>query len=250
MGIDEPDLGRLAGERLAGRSLVVLAGPQNRVGARYFRVFLDWGDGLLARPALLLGLLGRGYLPAYNWLEVSNLAPQVSRSDVGAIHESPLRVAPAGAAPADSEVQLVLEPEPQGGAADLFRLLARLVPPGGHLMVEYDSPFGRSTAQALDAGVPPAATPLGHLMFLAGCGDGFKDWAIAEGWTEGPRKLQGYRALDEDHRRAAWQRMAADLQEFLGRTPLVRAPSPTVLAGRRRAEAMLASLRRSVALSP
>jgi len=205
-------LGRLAGEHLAGRALVVLAGPQNRVGARYFRVFLDWGDGLLGHTALMLGLLGRGHLPAYNWLEVSNVAP---------------RLGPPGA-----PTELVLEPEPQGPAADLVHLLARLIPPGGHLMVEYDSPFGRSTARALDAGVPPAATPIGHLMFLAGCGDGFKDWAIAEGWTECPRKLQGYRALDQDHRRAMWRQLAGEMEAFLARSAVTASASVAEARGR------------------
>jgi hypothetical protein len=45
------------------------------------------------------------------------------------------------------------------GAASLRRLMAllgELIPPGGHLMLEYESPRWASTARALNLGAPPA----------------------------------------------------------------------------------------------
>ncbi|MBI2911408.1 MAG: hypothetical protein HYY05_04640, partial [Chloroflexi bacterium] len=67
-----------------------------------------------------------------------------------------------------------------------------------------------------------------------------KDWAIAEGWTEGPRKLQGYRALDVVHRRIAWQRLAGELRTFLVQPA---APDSLVLSGAHaRARAILDQL--------
>ena len=100
---------------------------------------------------------------------------------------------------------------------NLFEYLVDLIPRGGHLMVEYDSPEQEETVRALDLGVPPVATPLGYIMFLAGYDAGFKDWYFAEGGTEGPRKLQGYRSLDEHHARLKAQEMTQELKSFLNR---------------------------------
>jgi len=55
------------------------------------------------------------------------------------------------------------------------------------------------------------------MLFFTGCGVAFKDWWFAEGGSEGPRKLQGYKALNEDHRRARAAEMAAELRSFLQR---------------------------------
>ena len=45
----------------------------------------------------------------------------------------------------------------------------------------------------------------------------FKDWWFAEGGSEDPRKLQGYKGLNEDLRRARAAEMAAELLSFLQR---------------------------------
>jgi hypothetical protein len=74
----------------------------------------------------------------------------------------------------------------------LFQMLAALVPPGGHLMVEYDSPFHEATARMLTLGYPPVTTPLGRRLFQAGVRS-YRDWYISEGGREGPRKLQGFK---------------------------------------------------------
>ncbi|RZN39840.1 MAG: DUF1122 domain-containing protein [Methanophagales archaeon ANME-1-THS] len=95
----------------------------------------------------------------------------------------------------------------------LFQLLSELIPPGGHLSVSYID--HRMTARALLAGVPPAATPLGFLLWRSGC-RWFKDWYFAEGWKEGGIKLQGGKPLDEARKQLNTQKIVAELTEFLG----------------------------------
>jgi hypothetical protein len=107
---------------------------------------------------------------------------------------------------------------------ELFKLLGGLVPPGGSFMVSYslfskEVRVHRETKLGLDRGYPPVVTPLGFLLFGAGCGMGFKDWYFAEGGREGPEKLQGYKPLDSE---VAWQRADSALQELCAsveRTP-------------------------------
>jgi hypothetical protein len=59
----------------------------------------------------------------------------------------------------------------------LFYYLGELIPPGGHLMVSYedDQNIHIETLQSLQIGIPPAATPLGFLIFQAGL-QYIKDW--------------------------------------------------------------------------
>jgi len=113
------------------------------------------------------------------------------------------------------------------------------LPPGGHLMVEYDSPQ-RAETPGRSRAVPAIATPLGELLFSIGCGARFKDWQIAEGGTEGPRKLQAYKPPSGEIAQR-WRREAsADLRAFLERS--AAGASDAVLAARRRAESLLPAL--------
>ncbi len=210
----EPDhpLAALDGQPLAGGRLLVLLGPTSRFGARYFTLLLTSADGRLSREAALSGLHHSGPLPSYNWIEVAE-----TNERVALLHGSDLDIAPEG-------------------VERLLALLLAALPPGGHLMVEYDSPQRVETARALAQGVPAVATPLGELLFRIGCGAHFKDWQIAEGGSEGPRKLQAYKPPSREVG-DRWRREAAEeLQAFLER------PSPTsavVQAARERAAALL-----------
>jgi hypothetical protein len=106
-------------------------------------------------------------------------------------------------------------------------------------MVEYDSPARAETAEALAHGVPAIASPLGALLFRLGFGAKFKDWQIAEGGSEGPRKLQAYKPLSLGDA-LRWRREATrDLRAFLAQPPTA---VPAVLAARERAEGLLAEL--------
>jgi hypothetical protein len=63
------------------------------------------------------------------------------------------------------------------------------------------------------------ATPLGYLMFLAGCGASFRDWYISEGGREGPRRLQGFKPLDAASAVSKAAAMAMELRAFLALPP-------------------------------
>ncbi|HUV03451.1 MAG TPA: DUF1122 family protein [Desulfobacteria bacterium] len=96
----------------------------------------------------------------------------------------------------------------------LFQLLSELIPPGGHISIAYLD--HKITARALLSGVPPAATPIGYLLWKSGC-RWFKDWYFAEGWKEGGIKLQGEKPLTEQRKRENTQRIVGELTEFLNK---------------------------------
>jgi hypothetical protein len=190
---DHP-LGSLQGRALGPARLLMLLGPKNAVGASYFQAFLRLADGRLSGEPLLVGLHNSGRYPAYNWIDVIRYEGIATFAD-------------------DERLDLAA----RGLDRRLFRLLGQLVPPGGHLMVEYESEGQRLTERMLALGIPPVATPVGHLLFLSGCGISFRDWYISEGGREGPRKLQGFKPLDDQHARAKAQLMAEELRRFLAR---------------------------------
>lgn len=107
-----------------------------------------------------------------------------------------------------------------GFDVQLFRMIGELVPPGGSLMVSYtlfskESKIHKETKMGLDRGYPPVVTPLGYLLFLAGCGMGFKDWYFAEGGREGPEKLQGYKPIDSEVGKKKAELMLSELSRFI-----------------------------------
>jgi hypothetical protein len=151
---------------------------------------------------LLVGLHNRGPLASYNWVEVAETAPDT-----------------------DEEA--------------LFRLIILTLPPGGHIMVEYDSPQRADTARALAQNVPALATALGAQLYRAGTGPRFKDWQIAEGGSEGPRKLQAYLPLTRDYERRWRHDAITELKIFLDRSPTAL---DVVDQARARAETLLQEL--------
>jgi hypothetical protein len=124
-------------------------------------------------------------------------------------------------------------------AERIFALLFDLLAPGGHLMVEYDSEQRSETARGLILGVPAVTTPLGELLFRVGFGAHFKDWQIAEGGSEGPRKLQAYKPPSEEDARRWRLNAARQLEAFLDRAAV---ESAVVAAARERAQALLPQL--------
>lgn len=176
-----------------GVTLSIEIGRKNQVGSDYFRAFLQAeGLGRSAEP-FLWGLINRGPFPGFNWVEVTDSRDQV-------VMES------------GDQVSI-----PEGIDLEVTRALGTLVPTGGHLMMEYESAQRASTARALMAQVPPVATPLGAMMFAAGCGVAFTDWYICEGGREGSRKLQGFRAVDPAHQERRGREMLAQLEAFMPR---------------------------------
>jgi len=210
---DHP-LSRLEGRPLAGGRLRVLPGPTSRFGALYFSLYLEQ-DGFTSREPILVGLHHSGLYPSYNWIEVAQLNDHPTLED--------------GAS------QAVLRP------TDLRRLMAllgELIPPGGHLMLEYESPRWAVTARALNRGAPPAATELGELLRAAGCDASIRNWDISEGGREGPRKLQGFKPLDDGRAFAARQSRDRELSAFL-LAPKSGAQPDALADARRRARRLL-----------
>jgi len=185
-------LGSLQGKALGTYKLVVLLGPKNKFGASYFQVFVQNASGEVSHQPAVMGLHNQGKYPSYNWIEIISFS------------------SPLGFASGKLGDEL---------AQQLFQYLADLLPPGGHMMVEYDSPEQQDTARSLALGIPPAATPLGYMLFSVGCGAGFKDWYFAEGAIEGPRKLQGYKALNSQQAQIKTREIVQELNAFLDRLP-------------------------------
>jgi len=102
----------------------------------------------------------------------------------------------------------------------LFEYLARIVEPGGHMMVSYEDEnrIHINTLASLAIGIPPAVTPLGELLWWSGF-QLVKDWYLAEGGHEGPRKLWAEKAPD-NYWADKWNHLLiGQLSEFLNRNP-------------------------------
>lgn len=188
---DHP-LASLGGARVGDDvTLEVWLGPQNSVGATYFRLHLVGPDGARSADPVVSGLQNHGPFPGYNWVEITWYEQALLMTNGRGVEVPP------------------------GIEREIVAALATLVPPGGHLMAEYESPARAITARCLAQRVPPIATPLGALLANVGCGAAFRDWYIPEGGREGPRKLQGFRAVSPEHERQRAAEMLAAVQAFL-----------------------------------
>ncbi len=190
----EHALARLHDRALGTYRLLVLLGPKSSVGSQYFQLFLADAQGRLAGEALALGLHNTGRYPAFNWIELTR-------------YESVLAF--------DGDT---LELARNGLDLQLFKMLSDLVPAGGHIMVEYDSPSQRASARVLTLGYPPASSPIGYLMFQVGCRS-YRDWYISEGGREGPRKLQGFKPWNAEIAREKADALRQQLLEAIARPP-------------------------------
>ena len=187
---EEHPLGQLQGLSLGPYRLLALLGPKNNVGARYLQLLLLDSAGRMSEEPVAIGLHNSGPYPGYNWAEVIRYAP------------TPL----VGGERADLRALGLEEP--------LFQVLSGLVPPGGHLMVEYDSPAQKESERILGLDYPPVTSPLGYLLFRVGCRS-FRDWYISEGGREGPRKLQGFKPLNEALAEERTQALRRQVEECL-----------------------------------
>jgi hypothetical protein len=212
----EHPLGWLQGLPMGPYRLLALLGPKNSVGARYFQLFLVDSAGRMAEEAVAFGLLNSGPYPGYNWVEVIRY-----------------EAAPRFGGEATDLRSARLEEA-------LFRALSELVPPGGHLMVEYDSPAQKESERILSLGYPPVASPLGYLLFRVGCRS-FRDWYISEGGREGPRKLQGFKPLNEALAEERTKALRQQVEAYLARPESPR-HGPYGRTARRLAKAVLEAL--------
>ncbi len=120
-----------------------------------------------------------------------------------------------------------LQPRPfnlseEGIDQQIFQLLSEFIPAGGHLMfayeVSYESPFHHETLLSLMRGIPPVCTAQGQLLFRSGFRV-IKDWYLAEGGHEGPRKLWGEKPSNENESRDFDLRTFLQLLGFLAQRP-------------------------------
>jgi len=169
---------------------VAILGPKNAVGSRYFQLFLADSAGQLAQGALALGLHNSGQYPGFNWIEMIQYQER----------------------PRFGETEHSLWDS--GLDKPLFEALSGLVPAGGHLMVEYDSPGHRATERILTLRYPAAASPIGFRLFAAGVRS-YRDWYISEGGREGPRKLQGFKPLNAEIAAEKTAALRTELEEML-----------------------------------
>lgn len=114
---------------------------------------------------------------------------------------------------------------PGGCAEAAWETLGSAVEPGGMIFVsfitdmvrEMESGIHRATRICLSIGsleIPPAATPLGRLLFIGGCRN-VRSRAFD---VQGSSRIAGEKALRPDIDRPFTQKLKTQLQEFLGRT--------------------------------
>ncbi|MBV8358448.1 MAG: DUF1122 family protein [Deltaproteobacteria bacterium] len=200
--------GRLRAKGGRAFELVLIELQEVRLRAGWLRFALTVRDenGQPARTSLMTGLIsggGRGVMPwcegrIYPWLEFANEERFDARE--------------------------------AGLEAELISLMGSLIPAGGHLMLEYESPGQTETHRELLLRVPPAATYLGALMFAAGFRGHFKDWYISEGGHEGPRKLQANKSPNAAAARDALQFNLDELKQFIKRQPPENAEDAKLVA--------------------
>jgi hypothetical protein len=166
-----------------------------RTGWYYLAVSVQKGEP--SRTPLMEGIIsggGRGVRP---WLEC-RLFPTVEIGD-----------------------EETLDARGLGLESALVGLIGELIPDGGHMMVDYETPGQAQTHAELLLHVPPSATYLGALMFRAGFRGEFKDWYFSEGGHEGPRKLQANKSPNREAAAFAMRNHVAAWHQF------VRRPLPT-----------------------
>ena len=197
---------RVKDGRLFELVLIDLQEVRLRAGWQRFALTVRDEDGQPARTPLMTGLIsggGRGVMPwcegcIYPWLEFASKERFDARE--------------------------------AGLEAELINLIGSLIPAGGHLMLEYESPGQNETHRELLLRVPPAATHLGALMFVAGFRGHFKDWYISEGGHEGPRKLQANKSPNDAAARDALRFNLDELKQFIKRQPPENAEDATLVA--------------------
>jgi hypothetical protein len=192
-----------------------------RSGWSWFSLLLADGTGAVGEHPVVQGIYSRGGKDGVRpWMDIEYAGEIPIPGGYG-----PARIASLAGSGVDRR---------------LFRLLGDAVPPGGHLMVSYEGeqPVHRETMLSLGLGIPPVATPLGVLLFFGGF-TLVKDWYLAEGGMEGPRKLWGEKAPDPEWERIFRERTRRQLQDFTSR-PHPPEGDPLLSASRDRAAELLA----------
>lgn len=218
--LDDHELGDRKGRRWRIK-VVSLRPVRQRAGWRHVTIAIAGAGAPPSASPLMTGILSGGGRGVQPWCEC-RLYPEVRMAD-GAL----------------------LDARAAGLEAAIVDRLGEIIAPGGHLMAEYESPGQERTHAELLLRVPPAASALGAMMFHAGFNGAFKDWYIAEGGHEGPRKLQANKPPHPAAARAAMRTHARELAAFVRRRlPEDAQAAAIVRAAQARARKMLGAIRR------
>lgn len=129
-------------------------------------------------------------------------------------------------------------------AEEIAQKLGVLIPPGGRFWLAYEAFEGegdmmRETRAGLLASIPLVTTPIGFLLYRADCWLGLRDWHFPEGGREGPRKLQGNKAVSVAHAKERASESFAELEKLL----IPRAPSELIERAQHRAKIILPAMK-------
>lgn len=219
---------RILAEQLDGRrigdfklKLTSVRPVKPRAGWMYFTLCLAQRNGATSRSPVMTGIVSGGGRGVQPWFEC-RLYPQVELAS-----------------------GKMLDARAEGLESKVVEAVGKLVPPGGHLMVDYENAGQEETFAELVLRVPPAASHLGALMFRAGFRGHFKDWYFSEGGHEGPRKLQANKSPNAAEARRALAAHREELAAFVKRALPERPDQPAVIRkAQTRARTLLKEMRR------
>jgi hypothetical protein len=177
--------------------------PKRRVGHFDISLFLKNDDGKISDRPLIKGIYSKGNRSQniQGWFDIH----YSDRADF------------------DSENPVILSRFGRC-AEDVFEMIGGAIEPGGMIFVslitdivwEMESELHKVTRDCLSIrslGIPPAATPLGRLLFIGGCRN-IKSQAFD---VQGSSRLAGEKAFNPDIERQFAQKIRIQLQEFLAR---------------------------------
>lgn len=213
---------RLDGHRIGAYTLRLasLRPVKPRAGWFYLTVAVADARGAASRGPLMSGIVSGGGRGVEPWFEC-RLYPRV-----------------------DLNGRKTLDARAAGLEAGVVGVLGAIVPPGGHMMVDYENSGQEETFAELVLRVPPPASHLGALMFRAGFRGLFKDWYFSEGGHEGPRKLQANKSPNAAEARRAMAAHREELAAFVRRALPERSDHAAVIRkAQDRARALLREFR-------
>jgi hypothetical protein len=177
--------------------------PRRRVGHFDVSLFLKNNNGKISDQPLIEGIYSKGNrsLNTQGWFDI-HYSDQADFGD-----GNPVVLSRFGRC-----------------AEDIFEMIGEAIEPGGMVFVslitdmvwEMESDLHRVTRYCLDVRsleIPPAATPLGRLLFISGCRN-VKSQAFD---VQGSSRIAGEKAPNPDIDRQFTQKLKTQLQEFLGR---------------------------------
>lgn len=175
--------------------------PKHRVGHFDVSLYLKNDDGKTSDGPLIEGIYSKGNrsLNTKGWFDIHYL----DRADFG-------------------DGNPVVLSRFDRCAEDVFEMIGGAIEPGGMVFVslitdmvwEMESDLHRVTRDCLSTrslGIPPAATPLGRLLFMGGCRN-VKSQAFD---VQGSSRLAGEKAPNPDINRQFTQKLRTQLGEFL-----------------------------------